>query len=82
MNQRAERRMNARDRIATEAIIWRGRYSIVPCVVRDLSPAGAGLVLPDRVRTLPPEFDLTVNRVTHHCIGVWRHLGRMGLKFA
>ena len=52
INQRAERRMNGRDRIATEGIIWRGRYSIVPCVVRDLSPAGAGLVLPDRVREL------------------------------
>jgi hypothetical protein len=62
-------------------MIWRGRYSIVSCVVRDLSPAGAGLVLSDTVRPLPPEFDLTVNRVTYRCISVWRHLGRMGLKF-
>lgn len=77
-----ERRKIPRDRIAAEGMIWRGRYSIVPCVVRDLSPAGAGLVLPHTVRTLPQEFDLTVNRFTRHGIEVWRHHGRMGLRFA
>jgi hypothetical protein len=81
MHQGAERRVNPRDRIATEAMIWRGRFSIVPCVVRDLSPAGVGLVLSDSVRPLPPEFDLTVDRVTHRCIAVWRQRNRMGLKF-
>jgi hypothetical protein len=81
MHQGAERRLNARNRIATEAMIWRGRYSIVSCVVRDLSPAGAGLVLSDRIRSLPPEFDLTIDRVTHRCIAVWRERNRMGLKF-
>jgi hypothetical protein len=81
MHLGAERRRNARNRIATEAMIWRGRYSIVPCVVRDLSPAGAGLVLSDSVRGLPLEFDLTFDRVTHRCVAVWRHLGRMGLRF-
>ena len=62
-------------------MIWRGRYSIVSCVVRDFSPAGAGLVLSDRIRSLPPEFDLTIDRVTHRCIAVWRERNRMGLKF-
>ena len=81
MHQGVERRRNARNRIATEAMIWRGRYSVVPCVVRDLSPAGAGLVLSDRIRSLPPEFDLTVDHVTHRCIAVWRQRNRMGLKF-
>jgi hypothetical protein len=81
MHQGAERRMNRRDRIATEAIIWRGRYFIVPCVVRDLSPAGAGLVLSDGVHPLPSEFDLTVDRATHRCISVWRQSNRIGLKF-
>jgi hypothetical protein len=81
MHQDAERRRNARKRIATEAIIWRGRYSVAPCVVRDVSPAGAGIVVSGGVRRLPPEFDLTFDRVTHHCITVWRHLGRVGLKF-
>jgi hypothetical protein len=81
MHQGAERRVNPRDRIATEGMIWRGRFSIVPCVVRDLSPAGVGLVLSDSVRPLPPEFDLTVDRVTHRCIAVWRQRNRMGLKF-
>jgi hypothetical protein len=81
MHQGIERRRNARNRIATEAIIWRGRFSIVPCVVRDLSPAGAGLVLSDRVRLLPPEFDLTVDNVTHRCIVVWQQRNRMGVEF-
>jgi hypothetical protein len=76
-----ERRMNSRDRITTEAVIWVDRYAIVLCAVRDKSPAGAGLVLPDTVRPLPEEFDLTFDRVTHRCVAVWRHDGRMGLKF-
>jgi hypothetical protein len=77
-----ERRMNPRHRINTEAVIWRDRYSIVLCAVRDKSPAGAGLVLPDTVGDLPEEFALTFDRVTHRCVAVWRHLGRAGLKFA
>jgi hypothetical protein len=82
MHQGAERRRNARQRIATEAVIWRSRYSVVPCVVRDVSPAGAGLVMSGGVHRLPQEFDLTLECVTYRCITVWRHLGRVGLKFA
>jgi hypothetical protein len=83
MHQITERRINPRDRITKQAVIWRDDpYSIVICTVRDLSPAGAGLVLPDCVRPLPPEFDLTFDHVTRRCFAVWRHLGRMGLRFA
>jgi hypothetical protein len=82
MHQITERRMNPRDRTTTQAVIWRDDpYSIVICTVRNLSPGGAGLVLPDTVLSLPPEFDLTFDRVTYRCIAVWRHLGRMGVKF-
>jgi hypothetical protein len=77
-----ERRMNPRDRITAEAVIWRDKYSIVLCAVRDKSPVGAGLLLPDTVRDLPQEFALTFDRVTHRCVAVWRHLGRVGLRFA
>jgi hypothetical protein len=76
-----ERRTNPRDRITTEAVIWRDRYSIVKCRVRDVSPAGAGLSLPDSASPLPAEFALTFDRVTRRCAVVWQHLGRMGLKF-
>jgi hypothetical protein len=82
MYQGVERRKNPRNRITTTGVIWRDDpYSIVICSLRDMSPAGAGLVLPDRVSPLPPEFDLTFDRVTRHCIAVWQHVGRMGLKF-
>jgi hypothetical protein len=77
-----ERRADCRDLITTQAVIRRDEpYSIFICTVRDASPAGAGLVLPDTVLPLPPEFCLTFDRITHRCIAVWRHLGRMVLKF-
>jgi PilZ domain len=56
------------------------RVSIVECTVRDFSLAGAGLLLPDAIR-LPEEFDLTFDDATRHCVTVWRHADRMGLKF-
>jgi hypothetical protein len=78
----AERRANPRNQINTQAVIWRDDpHSIALCTVRDMSPAGAGLVLPDRLSPLPTEFALTFDRVTRRCAVVWRHLGRMGLKF-
>jgi hypothetical protein len=78
----AERRANQRDRITTQGVIWRDDpYSIVISTLRDMSPAGAGLLLPDRVSPLPTEFALTFDRVTRRCVAVWQHLGRMGLKF-
>ena len=76
-----ERRINPRHWVGTEGLIWRDQYSIVLCTVRDVSPAGAGLLLPDGVSPLPTEFALTFDRVTRRCAVVWQHLGRMGLKF-
>jgi hypothetical protein len=54
--------------------------ALVECTVRDFSPSGVGLLLPDVVH-LPSEFDVTFNHTNHHCIAVWRQLDRMGLKF-
>jgi hypothetical protein len=54
--------------------------ALIECTVRDFSSAGVGLLLPD-VIALPDEFGLTFSRSHHHCITVWRQLGRMGLKF-
>jgi hypothetical protein len=78
----AERRAKPRDRIATQGVIWRDDpYSIVICTVRDASPAGAGLLLPDSVSPLPPDFALTFDRVTRRSVAVWQHTGRMGVRF-
>ena len=76
-----ERRANVRDGIATHGVIWRDGYSVVLCTVRDASPAGAGLSLPDNVSPLPADFALTFDRVTRRCVAVWQHTGRMGVRF-
>jgi hypothetical protein len=66
----------------TQAVLWRhDPYSIVICTVRDMSLVGAGLLLPDGVSPRYLEFALTFDRVPRRCVAVWRHLGRMGLKF-
>jgi hypothetical protein len=78
----AERRGNRRDRITTEGVIWHDHpYSMIICTVRDASPAGACLLLPDKVSPLPSEFDLIVDRVTRRCILVWQQISRAGVKF-
>jgi hypothetical protein len=76
-----ERRINSRHLVRIPGAILVERDSYFDCTVRDLSPAGIGLLLPDTV-SLPAEFDLTFDRVTSHCITVWRHTERMGSKFA
>jgi hypothetical protein len=75
-----ERRINPRHLARIPAAIVLERGSIVDCTVRDFSPAGVGLILPDTI-SLPAEFDLTFRHATSHCITVWRHTERMGLKF-
>jgi hypothetical protein len=74
----AERRMNPRQQITTEGVIRLKRYSVV-CTVRDFSPVGVGLALPDTI-TLPAEFDLTLDDATRHCLTVWRQFDGMGAK--
>ena len=75
-----ERRINPRHLARIAGAILLERDALVDCTVRDFSPAGVGLILPDTV-SLPAEFDLTFNHATQHCIAVWRHTERMGLKF-
>jgi hypothetical protein len=78
--QGVERRTTSRHVARTAGVILREPDALVECAVRDFSPAGVGLSLPDTV-FLPAEFDLTFNHATQHCITVWRHTERMGLKF-
>jgi hypothetical protein len=77
-----ERRATPREGITTQAVIWRDDpYSIVLCTVRDASPAGAGLSLPDNVSALPADFALTFDSVTRRCVTVWQDAARMGVRF-
>jgi hypothetical protein len=81
MYEGTERRANVRNEITKQGVIWRDAYCVVLCTVRDGSPAGAGLMLPEKVSLLPSEFALTSDRVTRRCVAVWQHSGRMGVKF-
>jgi hypothetical protein len=80
MYRGVERRLAPRLQGPKAGVILLEQDALVECTVRDFSPAGVGLLLSDAVH-LPPEFDVTFSHANHHCITVWRHLGRMGLKF-
>jgi hypothetical protein len=77
----AERRSNQRHLARIPGAILLDRDSAVDCTVRDFSAIGVGLLVPDTV-SLPARFDLTFNHLISHCITVWRHAERMGLRFA
>jgi hypothetical protein len=78
--QGVERRKTPRHPGRAAGVILLEREALVECAVRDFSPAGVGLSVPDTV-FLPAEFDLTFNHAAQHCIAVWRQPERMGLKF-
>jgi hypothetical protein len=80
MYRGVERRLAPRRKGPKAGVILLEQDALIECTVRDSSPAGVGLLLPDVVH-LPAEFDLTFSHANHRCITVWRHLGRMGLKF-
>jgi hypothetical protein len=75
-----ERRMTPRHVGPLAGVILLEQESLVGCTVRDFSPVGVGLLLPVAI-ILPPEYDLTFNHATQHCIAVWRQSDRTGLKF-
>jgi hypothetical protein len=76
-----ERRMSSRHLARPAAgVILLESDALVECAVRDFSPVGLGLSLPEAV-FLPAEFDLAFNHTNQHCITVWRQTERMGVKF-
>jgi PilZ domain len=80
MYRGAERRLAPRHKGPKAGVILLEQDALFGCAVRDFSPSGVGLVLPDVVH-LPSEFDVTFSHANHHCIVVWRQLDRIGLKF-
>ncbi|WP_264050730.1 PilZ domain-containing protein [Methylobacterium flocculans] len=55
----ARRPVPKRHRVMQQGRIVLGPESLLPCIVRDLSPLGASLRLP-RPRPLPERFDLII----------------------
>jgi hypothetical protein len=75
-----ERRMTPRHQSPKAGVILLKRAFRVECMVRDFSPAGVGLSVPDTI-ILPYDFYLTFDYVVRRCITVWRQLDQMGAKF-
>jgi hypothetical protein len=76
----AERRMTPRHRSLKAGMIAFEQDFLVKCRIWDLSPSGVGLFVTTAVE-LPPEFDLTFDYATRHCVTVWREFNRIGLKY-
>ena len=72
--------MNPRHRSLKAGVIALEQDSLVDCRIWDFSPAGVGLFVTAAVK-LPPEFDLTFDHATRHCVTVWREFNRIGLKY-
>jgi hypothetical protein len=75
----AERRTTPRHQSPKDGVILLEQAFRVECVVRDFSPAGVGLLLPDTIN-LPGDFYLTFDYAVRRCITVWRQLDRVGVK--
>jgi PilZ domain len=80
MYRGVEQRKSPRHSSPRAGIILYERVGGVECTIRDVSPAGAGLLLPEAV-TLPKGFDLAFDRTTRHCVIAWRRHDRLGLRF-
>ena len=78
--QVVERRMTPRHQSPKAGVILLERAFRVECMVRDFSPAGIGLLVPDTI-ILPDNFYLTFDYAVRRCVTVWRQLDRMGAKF-
>jgi hypothetical protein len=52
----------------------------IDCTIRNISPAGALLLVVD-AHSLPEQFDLRMEDDSRHCVARWRRLDRIGVKF-
>jgi hypothetical protein len=77
-----ERRKITRTRVLKNAKFLLGQSSVIDCVVRDLTNAGAGVEVPSTI-DLPEALDLTFNggRSIRPCRRVWRKLSKTGVEF-
>lgn len=77
-----ERRRSVRTQIHKSAKILFGESSMVSCVVRDLTHAGAGIEIPSAI-ALPEVLELTFDggHSIRRGLRVWRILHRAGVEF-
>jgi hypothetical protein len=78
--RRIERRTTPRHQNPKAGVILLERAFRAECMIRDFSPAGVGLLLPNII-ILPDEFYLTFDYAVSRCITVWRRLDGIGVKF-
>ena len=52
----------------------------IDCTIRNISPAGALLLVVD-AHSLPEQFDLRMEDDSQHCVTRWRRFDRIGVKF-
>jgi hypothetical protein len=79
-----ERRRYHRTQVQKPAkIVFRTDYSLIDCLVRDVSIGGACLEL-NNTAAVPDEFDLTFDtaRTLRACRVAWRSESRVGVAFA
>lgn len=78
-----DRRKVARHRMLREGkILLNTHRSVIDCVVRNLSEAGACLQVAS-VIGIPPTFDLQIDRETtsRPCRAIWHGQNRIGVEF-
>jgi PilZ domain-containing protein len=76
-----ERRTTARARqLKAGSIIFNGAKSVFTCTVRNVSNAGACLLVPSPL-TVPAAFDLLVDGVRRRCAIAWRQPDRIGVQY-
>jgi PilZ domain len=79
----AERRRSQRVRtLRAGRIVINNRRSVLDCMVRNLSPAGACLIVPSIVG-IPPTFELLIEgeRAPRPCKLIWHDQNRIGIEF-
>jgi hypothetical protein len=79
-----ERRVSPRQRCLNGAkIVFNNNSSVIDCVVRDLSPQGARLLVASPVG-IPDRFDLRIDRsgACHPSKITWRANSQIGVRFS
>jgi hypothetical protein len=79
-----ERRTNPRQkRLNGAKIVFNNNSSVIDCIVRDLSPQGARLLIASPVG-IPDRFDLRMDRngVCHPSKVAWRANDQIGVHFS
>ena len=77
-----ERRKVTRTRVLKGAKLLLGKISVIDCVVRNITSAGAGVELPNTL-DLPETMDMTFDssHSFRRCRCVWRKLTKLGVEF-